>query len=46
MAQLGAVDVHVSNVIGFEALALILGLLDRQAGDAVALQTAVQGASC
>jgi hypothetical protein len=45
VAQLATVDVDVADLVGLEPLALLLGLLDRQPGDAVALQAAVQGAA-
>jgi hypothetical protein len=45
VAQLAAVDVDVADLVGVEPLALLGGLLDRQPGDAVALQAAVQGAA-
>ena len=44
MSQLAAVEVDVADLIGLEPLALGLGLFDRQPGDAVALEAALQGA--
>ena len=45
MTQLAAVDVDVAYLAGLEAFTLVPGLLDRQPGDAMALQAAVQGAA-
>lgn len=45
MAQFAAVDVDVADLVGLEPLALLGRLLDRQAGDAVALEAAMQGAA-
>jgi hypothetical protein len=45
VAQLAAIDVNVADLVGLEPLALLSGLLDRQQGDAVALQASVQGAA-
>ena len=45
MAQLAAVDVDVADLVGLEPLALLLGLLGRQSGYAMALEAAVQGAA-
>ena len=42
MTQLGTVNVDVADLIGLEPLALLAGPLDRQPGDAVALQAAVK----
>ena len=43
VAQLAAVDMHVADVVGLEASARLRGLGCRKAGDAVPLQTAMQG---
>jgi hypothetical protein len=45
VAQLAAVDMDVADLVGLEPLALLLGLLVRQPGDAVTLEAAVQGAA-
>ena len=45
VAQLAAIDVNVADLVGLEPFALLPGLLDRQPGDAVALQASVQGAA-
>jgi len=43
MAQLAAVDVHVADLVGLESPALLLGLFDRQSGDAMTLEATMQG---
>ena len=45
VTQLAAVDVNAVDFVGLEAFALLGRLLDRQPGDAVALEAAVQGAA-
>jgi hypothetical protein len=45
VAELAAIDVDVADLVGLEPLALLLGLLDRQSGDAMALEAAMQGAA-
>jgi hypothetical protein len=43
MPQFAAVDVDIADLIGLEPLTLILSHFNRQRGDAVALEAAVQG---
>jgi hypothetical protein len=45
VAQFAAVDVHVADLVGLEALALVGRLRCRQTRDAVTLQAAMQSAS-
>jgi hypothetical protein len=45
VAEFAAVDVDVADLVGLEPLALLLGLLDRQSGDAMTLEAAMQGAA-
>ena len=45
VAQFGAVDVDIANIVRFEQLALFRGLARREARDTMALKAAMQGAS-
>jgi hypothetical protein len=45
MSEFGAVDMDVTNIVRLEPLAFFRSLAGREAGDAVALKAAMQGAS-